>query len=49
LLADIWGTDYQGGSNVVDAVIRGLRKKLAAQSAMLESVHGVGYRIVVSH
>jgi DNA-binding winged helix-turn-helix (wHTH) protein len=49
LLADVWGTDYQGGSNVVDAVVRGLRKKLGEQAAMLESVHGVGYRLVVSH
>jgi hypothetical protein len=47
LLADVWGTSYQGGSNVVDAVIRGLRKKLGSQPATLESVHGVGYRLVV--
>jgi hypothetical protein len=45
LLAEVWGTDYDGGSNVVDAVIRGLRKKLGSRAAELETVRGAGYRL----
>jgi hypothetical protein len=34
-----------GGSNLVDVVVRSLRKKLARQAAMIETVHGTGYRL----
>jgi hypothetical protein len=44
LLDSVWGPDYEGGSNVVDAVIRLLRKKLGAKAGCLETVSGVGYR-----
>ncbi len=44
LLEDIWGIDYEGGSNVVDAVVRTLRKKLGDSSSMIETVRGTGYR-----
>lgn len=44
LLDEVWGYSYQGGSNVVDVVVRSLRKKLGARASMLESVSGVGYR-----
>ncbi len=44
LLNEVWGTQYQGGSNVVDSVVRGLRKKLGNRSAIIETVTGVGYR-----
>jgi hypothetical protein len=44
LLADVWGYEYQGGSNVVDAVIRTLRKKLAEHGERIDTVSGVGYR-----
>ncbi|MBI2886521.1 MAG: winged helix-turn-helix domain-containing protein [Chloroflexi bacterium] len=44
LLEDVWGYDYLGGSNVVDAVIRLLRKKLGSQAAAIETVTGMGYR-----
>lgn len=44
LLRDVWGTRYEGGSNVVDAVVRGLRRKLAHQANCIETVTGVGYR-----
>jgi hypothetical protein len=44
LLDSVWGRDYEGGSNVVDAVIRLLRKKLGARAGCLETVSGVGYR-----
>ena len=44
LLNHVWGYDYEGGSNVVDVRIRGLRKKLGSLAAAIETVSGVGYR-----
>lgn len=44
LLEDVWGYSYEGGSNVVDAAIRQLRKKLGDQAQLIETVSGVGYR-----
>ncbi|GGY62112.1 winged helix-turn-helix domain-containing protein [Marinobacter zhanjiangensis] len=45
LLRDVWGTTYEGGSNVVDAVVRTLRRKLGPQARRIETVTGVGYRL----
>lgn len=45
LLEEIWGADYEGGSNVVDVVVRGLRAKLGDRAAMIETLRGRGYRI----
>ena len=45
LLADVWGYDYDGGSNVVDVVVRSLRKKLGERAALIETVRGTGYRL----
>jgi hypothetical protein len=45
LLNDVWGYSYEGGSNVVEAVVRSLRKKLGGEAAVLETVVGVGYRL----
>lgn len=45
LLRDVWGTRYEGGSNVVDSVVRTLRKKLGNQARRVETVTGVGYRL----
>lgn len=44
LLRDVWGTRYEGGSNVVDAVVYALRHKLAERADCVETVTGVGYR-----
>lgn len=44
LLRDVWGFTYVG-SNVVEAVIRSLRKKLGARAAMIETVRSLGYRL----
>ncbi len=44
LLENVWEQSYDGGSNVVDVVIRALRKKLAERASVIETVHGVGYR-----
>ena len=45
LLQSVWGKNYEGGSNVVDAVVRGLRRKCGADADILETVRGVGYRL----
>jgi hypothetical protein len=45
LLDDVWGLSYHGGSNVVDVVIRALRKKIGTRADMIETVRGVGYRL----
>jgi hypothetical protein len=45
LLHEVWHTDFTGGSNVVDAVVRSLRHKLGRESAVVETVRGSGYRL----
>jgi hypothetical protein len=45
LLREVWGTEYTGGSNVVDAAVRSLRRKLGAASIVVETVRGSGYRL----
>jgi DNA-binding response OmpR family regulator len=41
----VWEQHYDGGSNVVDVVIRALRKKLGDKASMIEIVQGIGYRL----
>jgi DNA-binding response OmpR family regulator len=41
LLHDIWGMDFDPGSNVVDVCVRRLRKRLATPP--IETIRGVGY------
>ena len=45
LLNMVWGYDYDGGSNVVDVIVRSLRKKLGDHANSIETVAGVGYRL----
>jgi hypothetical protein len=45
LLHEVWGTDFGGGSNVVDAVVRSLRRKLGTAAPIVETVRGSGYRL----
>jgi hypothetical protein len=45
LLREVWATDFAGGSNVVDAVVRTLRVKLGPEAGVLETVRGSGYRL----
>ena len=45
LLREVWGTEYTGGSNVVDAVVRSLRRKLGPAGGVIETVRGTGYRL----
>jgi len=45
LLREVWETDYAGGSNVVDVVVRSLRRKLGPAATVVETVRGSGYRL----
>ena len=44
LLSQVWGYDFDPGSNVVDVYVRYLRKKLGADR--IQTVRGLGYRLV---
>jgi hypothetical protein len=45
LLAEVWGEDFDGQSNVVDAVIREIRRKLGPQAHVIRTVRGIGYSL----
>jgi DNA-binding response OmpR family regulator len=47
LLDHVWGADYFGGTRTVDVHIRRLRAKTEEAGELLETVRGVGYRVVV--
>ena len=44
LLSQVWGFDFDPGSNVVDVYVRYLRKKIG--EARIETVRGSGYRLL---
>ena len=44
LLSNVWGFDFDPGSNVVDVYVSYLRNKLGKQR--FETVRGMGYRLV---
>ncbi len=46
LLEDVWGTDFPGETRTVDVHVSELRKKLGPDGPAIESVRGVGYRLV---
>jgi dienelactone hydrolase len=43
LIEDVWGWK-QTGSNVIEAVVRSLRKKLGSRASAIETIRGSGYR-----
>ena len=43
LLSQVWGYDFDPGSNVVDVYVGYLRKKLGAD--LVTTVRGLGYRV----
>jgi DNA-binding response OmpR family regulator len=43
MLGEVWRTSFSG-SNIVEAVVRSLRKKLGAFAPSIETVTGHGYR-----
>jgi DNA-binding response OmpR family regulator len=46
LLEDVWGTDFPGETRTVDVHVAELRKKLGDDGPPIETVRGVGYRLV---
>ncbi len=46
LLQNVWGWDFSGGSRTVDMHVLTLRQKLGCHADMIETVRGVGYRLV---
>lgn len=46
LLSDVWGIDFTGETRTVDVHIGTLRTKLAEAGDMIETVRGVGYKMV---
>jgi DNA-binding response OmpR family regulator len=45
LLARVWGTAFEPGSNFLEVHISRLRDKLGRHARMIETVRGVGYRL----
>ena len=48
LLQNVWGWDFGGGSRTVDMHVLTLRQKLGEHADAVETVRGVGYRLVGS-
>jgi DNA-binding response OmpR family regulator len=46
LLRDVWKTNFDAGSGVLDVHISRLRDKLGANAGCIETVRGVGYRLI---
>lgn len=46
LLDRIWGYEFYGETRTVDVHIRHLREKLGEDAALIETVRGVGYKMV---
>jgi len=46
LLEDVWGTDFSGETRTVDVHVAEVRKKLGDDGPQVETVRGIGYRLV---
>lgn len=46
LIEEVWKTSWVGDERVIDTHIRNLRKKLAGSRLRIETVRGIGYRVV---
>jgi DNA-binding response OmpR family regulator len=47
LLSEVWGYDFDPGSNVVEVCVRRLRQKLGPEAA-IETVRSAGYRLAAA-
>jgi DNA-binding response OmpR family regulator len=48
ILQKAWGFDFYGQTRTVDVHVAHLRKKLEESSVKIETVTGVGYKLIVS-
>jgi DNA-binding response OmpR family regulator len=48
LLSMVWGQEYEGDTRTIDVHVAWLREKLRAGNAKIETVWGVGYKLVPS-
>jgi two-component system alkaline phosphatase synthesis response regulator PhoP/two-component system response regulator ResD len=46
LLSSVWGTDFPGETRTVDVHVSELRRKLGGDGPPIETIKGVGYRLV---
>ena len=46
LLEDVWGTDFPGETRTIDVHVAEVRKKLGEDGPPIETVRGIGYRLV---
>ena len=46
LLEDVWGTDFPGETRTVDVHVAEVRKKLGLDGPQVETIRGLGYRLV---
>jgi two-component system alkaline phosphatase synthesis response regulator PhoP len=46
LLEDVWGTNFPGETRTVDVHVAEVRKKLGADGPAIETIRGIGYRLV---
>ena len=46
LLGDVWGTDFPGETRTVDVHVAEVRKKLGEDGPQVETVRGIGYRLI---
>jgi DNA-binding response OmpR family regulator len=46
LLESVWGTDFPGETRTVDVHVSELRRKLGSDAPPIETITGVGYRLV---
>jgi len=47
ILSQVWETVRDPGSNVIEVNVKNLREKLGAVAPLIETVRGVGYRMVL--
>jgi DNA-binding response OmpR family regulator len=46
-LSKAWGFDFYGQTRTVDVHIAQLRRKIAASQVQIETVTGIGYKLVI--
>ena len=46
LIDEVWGLDYDGGTRTVDQHVMQVRKKLGSSGDRIESIRGIGYRVL---